>query len=215
MASTTPKRIGILGGTFNPIHLGHLILAQNALEGFDLERVIFVPCAIPPHKPRSTQLADAVHRLAMAQLAAEEDVALEVCDVEVRRGGISYTIDTLWQLQRMYPGASLTLVIGADALLELHQWKGVEQILRQCTVAAFARPGFDLRTLRPEDLNLPPPWPDRLLQNVSVGRLIDISSSDIRHRVLEGMSIRYLVPREVEIYITEHRLYRESGPSLG
>ncbi|MDI6774811.1 MAG: nicotinate-nucleotide adenylyltransferase [Verrucomicrobiota bacterium] len=202
------NRIGVLGGSFNPIHLGHLILAQSAQETFDLTKVLLVPCAYPTHK-NAGGLADAEHRKAMAELAAGCDENLAVCDLEIRRGGVSYTVDTIWQLQRLHQDASLVFIIGADTLTELHQWKDIDKLLTMCAVVTFARPGFDLRTLDPASLNLRPPWPERLLQNVSLGKQIDISSSDIRHRVLEGMSIRYLVPAPVEMYIAEHGLYRE------
>jgi nicotinate-nucleotide adenylyltransferase len=214
MAELSENKIGILGGTFNPIHLGHLILAQNALETFDLDRVLLIPCAHPPHK-NSSGLAAAEHRKAMADMAVEGDPSLEVSDIEIQRGGVSYTVDTLWQLSRVYPGAAFHFIIGSDTLTELHLWKEVNKILEMCTVVTFARPGFDLRAVEPASLELQPPWPERLLQNVSYGKQIDISSSDIRYRVMEGMSIHYLVPAAVEMYIGEHGLYRERRGSGG
>ncbi|MBM4142178.1 MAG: nicotinate (nicotinamide) nucleotide adenylyltransferase [Lentisphaerae bacterium] len=203
-------RIGIVGGTFNPVHIGHLILAQTALESFDLAKVLLVPCARPPHK-NTAALIPAEHRVAMLAAALEDSLTLELCDVEVRRGGTSYSVDTLRQLRRAYPNAELCFVIGADTLPELHGWRDVYRLLELCRVVTFRRPGVTPRNLTPEALRLRPPWPERLLRDLVPGRMIDVSSSDIRHRVAEGMSIRYMVPRAVEMYIAVHGLYTGGG----
>ena len=201
-----PTRIGLFGGTFNPVHSGHLIAAQSALEAFDLSRVLFIPCAQPPHK-EPAMLADATHRAAMLEHALEGDLRFEVCDVEVRRGGVSYAVDTVAALREAYPDAELAFIIGSDTLLELHAWRDVYTLLRLCRFVTLGRPGFDRARLRADALRLDPPWPERLLADYAEGRLVNISSSDVRHRVAEGMSIRYLVPQAVEMYIAEHRLY--------
>ena len=206
METRPQTRIGILGGTFNPIHIGHLILAQSALEAFELEKVLFIPCGTPPHKD-SAGLIAAEHRLAMVEAAVEGDLRFEALDIEIQRGGVSYAVDTVRQLHRLYRGADLYFIIGADTLPELHLWKDVRTLLTLCRFACFARPGFDLRSLKPEDLNLDPASARTAMENVTAGRQIDISSTDIRYRIAEGLGIRYLVPREVEIYIAEHRLY--------
>lgn len=206
MNSGMGNKIGILGGTFNPVHIGHLILAQNALETFDLSEVLFVPCAQPPHKGSAT-LAAARHRLAMVEAAIEGDLRFEVSDVEIQRGGVSYAIDTVRQLRRLYPKSKLHFIIGSDTLPELHLWKSVNDLLKLCTFVTFGRPGRSTSLFRPADLQLPEPWSEQLLQNYSAPRLVDVSSSDIRYRVAEGMSIRYLVPPAVEMYIAEHHLY--------
>jgi len=200
-------RIGILGGTFNPIHLGHLIVAQCALESLDLTRLLLVPCARPPHKPRAN-LTEAEHRLAMVELAIEDNPWLEACDLEVRRGGVSYAIDTVRELHAANPGAEFFFVIGSDTLAELHQWKDIYNLLPLCRFVAFTRPGREAPVPRESDLHLDAPWPARLLKDVVTGRRIEISSSDIRYRVAEGMSIQYLVPQPVAVYIAEHRLYQ-------
>ena len=200
------NRIGLLGGTFNPVHLGHLVIAQNALEVFDLDKVIFIPCANPPHKTPSI-LASAEHRMAMLETVIEDDPRFEVSDIEIRRDGTSYTIDTVTQLKKLSPYAEFHFIIGADSLLELHSWKDIGQLLKLCTFVTFARPGADTSRIRANDLKLDPPWAEKLLENIATSHLLDISSSDIRHRVAEGMSIRYLVPLEVEMYIAEHNLY--------
>lgn len=208
MDTAAGARIGILGGTFNPIHTGHLILAQGALERFDLSKVLFIPCARPPHK-EAAGLLPAEDRLAMVRLATEDDPRFDVLDLEIRRGGASYAIDTITELREMHPGAELCFIIGADMLLELHLWKDVRRLLELCTFLSFGRGDVRVPEVRPEDLHLPPPWPERLLRNAVAGRRVDISSSEIRHRIAEGLGIRYLVPVAVEMYIAEHRLYRQ------
>lgn len=199
-------KLGILGGTFNPVHIGHLILAQNAMEIFDLSRVLFMPCAQPPHKGCS-MLLEPRHRLAMLENALEGELRFDVSDIEIERGGTSYTVDTLAELKTRYPDYSLVFVVGTDTLTELHTWRDIYRVLGMCTVVSLCRPGSDLLGITEESLNLEPPWPERLLANVATGRLIDVSSSDIRHRIAEGLSIRYLVPDAVEMYIAEHSLY--------
>jgi nicotinate-nucleotide adenylyltransferase len=201
------SKVGILGGTFNPVHLGHLIVAQSALETFELSTMLLVPCAKPPHKAVPS-LASAADRLAMVELAIEGDPRLAASDLEVRRGGVSYAVDTLTALRAADPDHDFFFVIGADTLTELHSWRRIDELLQLCEFVTFGRPGFDLSSLRPKDLCLPPPWPERLLARATSGIHIDISSSVIRHRVAEGMSIRYLVPPAVEMYIAEHGLYR-------
>ncbi len=201
------ERLGIFGGSFNPVHLGHLLLAQTALEQFELDRVLFMPCAVQPHKdPRA--LAPAVQREAMLAAAIMDNLAFELLDIELRRGGVSYSVDSLRELRSRYPHADLFFMIGADTLLELHGWKDIDTVLSLCSFMVFARPGYDPQQLSPAALQLPSPWPERLMRHVCNVRQIDISSSDIRHRVAEGLSIRYLVPQPVEMFIMEHHLYR-------
>jgi nicotinate-nucleotide adenylyltransferase len=205
------ERIGVLGGTFNPVHLGHLILAQTALETYDLARVLFVPCAQPPHKPLVGGISPE-HRLAMLELAIQDHPAFEFRDLEIRRGGRSYTVDSLRELRAELPNAELYFIVGGDSLLELHLWKDVLTILDLCTVISFGRGERDPgATITADRLSLPPPWPERLLATYTTGRRVDIASSDIRHRVAEGLSIRYLVPDAVAMYIAEHGLYRGTG----
>jgi len=206
MGTGSQAEIGILGGTFNPVHLGHLMAAQAAAETFDLAKVLFVPCATPPHKD-SSSLLSAEHRMAMLETAVQDNLRFELCDIEVRRGGPSYTIDTINQIRRSYPAASLNFIIGSDTLPELHLWRDIYRLLAMCRFITFLRPGSGTDALGPEDIGLDAPWPARLLRDVVTGHLVDVSSSDIRHRIAEGMSIRYLVPPEVEMYIAEHGLY--------
>ena len=182
-------------------------MAQDALEYFELSKVMFVPCANPPHKI-TNDLAPASHRLAMLEASLEGELRFEASDIEIQRGGTSYTIDTMRTLASAHPGVELCFIIGADSLTELHLWKDIESLLNLCRIVTIARPGIDLATLDKTDLKLPMSWAERLLADVRVGHLINVSSTDIRYRVAEGLSIRYLVPQGVDMYITEHSLYR-------
>ena len=206
MAFGSTERIGVLGGTFNPVHVGHLILGHSAVEALDLSTVLLLPSAIPPHK-EPARLLSGEHRLAMLQCAVEGDLIFEVSDMELQRGGTSYAIDTIVKLRNAKPNADLFFIIGADSLVELHLWKDVYRLLELCAFVSFMRPGVAPESLRPENLKLQAPWPERLLANLVAGRGVDVSSSDIRHRIAEGMSIRYLVPPAVDMYIAEHGLY--------
>ncbi len=206
MNTHTQQRIGILGGSFNPVHLGHLLLAQSALDSFDLSKVLFMPCHIQPLKDPA-MLAAPCHRMAMLEQAVMSNIQFEVLDIEIVRGGSSFAIESVREIRRLYPDAEFFFIIGADTLLKLHRWRDIYALLSMCRFATFSRPEKDVLALREEDLNLDPPWGAKLLETVARGRMLEISSSDIRHRVAEGMSIRYLVPELVEMYITEHHLY--------
>ena len=188
------------------MHMGHLLLAQSALEAFDLSKVLFMPCYIQPHKD-PTMLASPEHRMAMLEQALMDNMQFEVLDIEIVRGGTSYAVDSVREISKLYPEAELFFIIGADTLTELHLWHDIYALLEMCSFATFSRPGLDVMSMAEEDLHLDPPWPPRLLDMVARGRMLEISSSDIRHRVAEGMSIRYLVPPLVEMYVAEHHLY--------
>ena len=200
------ERIGIFGGSFNPVHCGHLILAQDALEHMGLARVVFVPAAQPPHKP-AVPLAPPGDRLEMLRLAVAGDPRFEVSDEEIRQGGISYTVDTLRRFRANHPDAAPYFIIGGDSLRELHTWREIETILTLAEIVTIARPGVDLGRLDAATLRLPDPWPARLAANCVMGHLVEISSTDIRGRVARGRSIRYLVPDAVERYIQRMNLY--------
>jgi nicotinate-nucleotide adenylyltransferase len=205
MIGKSTERIGVFGGSFDPVHLGHLTVAQDAVEQLELDRLIFVPAAIPPHKQGKT-LASGQQRLEMLQLATESNLRFEVSDMELQRGGVSYTIDTIKQIQFEHPGAELFFIVGLDSLTILHSWKNVEQLLEICTVVPFARGGEDPAKIA-EQIQLSRDWKTRLMERMIRIHEVEISASEIRMRLAEGLSIRYLVPPEVEMYIAEHGLY--------
>lgn len=205
--SLEPHRIGVLGGTFDPVHLGHLIMAQDAMERFDLDEVCLVPCASPPHKPDRT-IATARHRLAMIESAMESDPRLSCSVIELERGGTSYTVDTMRRMKESCPEIELNFIIGGDTLFELYSWKDVDKLLEICTFIAVARPRFSFEAITAENLRLNEQQVEQLKKRIIVGHQVDISSSDIRMRIEEELSIRYLVPNEVMNYILEHNLYK-------
>ena len=200
--------LGVFGGSFNPIHLGHLILAEQMREHFALEKVLFIPAKEPPHK-RNHALAPAADRREMVRLAVAGNEAFEVSDIELRREGASYTIDTIQELQRRFgAGAELHFIIGSDTVRELPTWHRVGELLRLCEFVIGARPGHEARVrehlsgiLSDEELSA-------LEARTVTIRLIQISATDIRERVRSGRSIRYLVPSAVEEYIAKRGLYQ-------
>lgn len=208
MDGLIPKnRIGVLGGTFNPVHMGHLIVAQDACEQFELSKVLLMPCACPPHKS-GRDLLPAEHRIAMLEVAIEGDLRFEVSREEIDRDGVSYTIDTARSLKRLYRDAEIVFIIGSDSLMELYLWKDIGDLLELCRFVTMTRPGADYDELMKADLRLPVAWVRQLRDHIRVGHSASISSTDIRCRVAEGLSIRYLVHPAVEMYIAEHSLYR-------
>jgi nicotinate-nucleotide adenylyltransferase len=201
--------IGLLGGSFDPIHLGHLVLAEGARETLGLERVVFVPNNIPPHKA-GRQLAPAADRLRMVELAIAGNPAFEVSDIELRREGKSYSIDTVRQLLAEHPeGWDIHFLIGADSLHELPTWYRAAELADLCMFVVASRPGESLDDLEPLRGKLR----DDQIAAIAGRRieipLIGISSTEIRRRVREGLSIRYLVPDPVQRYIVEKGLYTQ------
>jgi nicotinate-nucleotide adenylyltransferase len=187
-------RIGILGGTFNPIHIGHLILAEEARRLLKLDRVIFVPCYLPPHKSAKGVIS-ALSRFEMVKEAIKSHRGFVASDIEIRARKKSYTFLTLEKLRRRFsPPTVLFLIIGSDATEELSRWRNFTRILELARIVIAERPGFPVESK--------PVW-SRLIRIPQLA----ISSSDIRRRIKEGLSIRYLVPGMVEKYIASHRLY--------
>ncbi len=200
--SKPAERLGVLGGSFDPVHNGHLICAEQLAEALDLERVLFMPCSRSPHK-RSHAPAPDADRIAMVELAVAGHPAFEVSDLEIRRGGVSYTVDTVRQLREtLGPGAELWLMMGMDAYLDIPAWKDPDIVLAECHFAVARRPGSG-------DRRLPAAFEEKS-RFVDI-TAVDISSSDIRSRIREGQSIRYLVPDAVEQYIRDRRPYPEGG----
>ena len=192
------KRLGILGGTFDPIHSGHLILAEQLEEELKLQKVIFIPSANPPHK-ENHPVSPAKDRLKMVKIAIQDNPDFLISDIELRRGGKSYTIDTLTRLVKFYKDSELFFLLGSDAIDELPTWKEPDKIFQKVKVVIALRPGFDRINQK-----------NRFVQKSLVVPIngLNISSSQIRERIREGKSIRYLVPPGVEKFIRSKKLYR-------
>jgi nicotinate-nucleotide adenylyltransferase len=191
-------KLAILGGSFNPVHYGHLIIAEEVYDQLQFDRVIFVPASIPPHK-NNQELIAPNHRYKMTCLSTLDNPHFEVSRVELDRPGISYSIQTVRELQRINPKAQISWIIGADLLLEITTWKDYDELLKLCHFIAATRPNYGLAQV--------PEW---LRQQVTIFPItsVDISSTEIRNRVKQGRSIKYLVPQSVEEYIYKHNLYK-------
>ena len=200
------ERVGLFGGTFDPVHLGHLLAAQEAHERLNLSRVVLMPAHVRPHKNREVT-TPAADRLAMLRLAAADDPRFEVSDLEIRRGGQSYTIDTVAAL-RAEVNDEIVLLVGSDSVAELPAWHRVGELADLCTLVVLARPGFAVENLAPLHAALSAEQIERIAASLLPIPLIEISSTEVRGRLAAGRPIRYLVPRAVEDYIAEHRLYR-------
>jgi len=193
------KRIGFFGGTFNPIHMGHLAIAQMAQEKFNLDKIIFIPSYQPPHK-NVPHLASAAHRYQLVRQAVKNNPYFAVSNVETLRGGKSYTVDTLRHFRKIYSDRiKMFFIIGGDTFSTLPKWKNIEEVLKFVTFIVVNRPGYT------------PPAFRKKIKHLMVTRPgIDISSSYLRGRVRSGKSIRYLVPEAVFHYIKKHKLYSDA-----
>ncbi len=192
----TFKRIGVFGGSFDPIHIGHLAIAQEALWQCKLDVVLFVVAGHPPHKKAPEVSAE--DRLAMVASAIQGEPAFRVSPIEIERGGASYTAETLKEIGRLYPGASLYLIVGADSAVDFSSWKDPEAVVDMANVVVAPRPGFDLSEMEP-----------RLRGKAQVFQspTLELSSTMIRERLRTGRPVRFLVPEAVERYIRERGLY--------
>ncbi len=189
--------IGIFGGTFDPPHLGHLIVAETVRERLALELILFMPANFPPHK-EGEPVASTTHRLNMLQLAVAGNSYSKVSDLEIRRGGKSYTIETLRSLRNLYPGDTLFLIIGSDNLRIFPAWKEPEDVLKSSRVVVIDRPGLVRDAIENEFV--------QRVQFVQVPT-IEVSATDIRGRIRDGKTIRYMVPEPVRAYIEDNKLY--------
>jgi nicotinate-nucleotide adenylyltransferase len=201
--------LGILGGTFDPIHYAHLFIAEEARVRFDLDRVVFVVNALPPHK-QTYPVTNASHRFRMTELAIASNPAFECSRIEIDRPGPSYTVDTLTELQRQHPSADLFFITGLDTLLELPTWHRPDEVIRLARFIVAERPGY---AWDPGEQDLPSELIDRVLP-LSTTHL-EISSTDIRRRVRVGLPIRYLTPDSVTDYVSLHGLYSNHKESPG
>ena len=191
-----------MGGSFNPIHCGHVALARAALESGRVERVLFLPTGNPPHKKEG--LADKFDRLRMVELAVEHETGMEVCREEIDRDGVIYTVDTLAALKRKMPDCTLTYLIGADTLRALGTWRRVETVIERCKFLVMMREG----ETREEVIRLAGLWTQRGAQiDFLDARKMDISSTQIREQIQKGLPFERLVPQAVADYIHEHGLY--------
>lgn len=197
-------RIGILGGTFDPIHVGHIAAAHVAMDCAHLDRVLFIPSAVPPHRVPAE--ADAMQRLTMSRLAVADEKRFEVSDVEVRRGGKSFTSDTVRELKRAFPDDELFLILGWDAARLFATWHEPDRIRAEASVIVIGRPGTQAPTAADlEDSGLDP---DRTV--LCLGGTPDISGSELRESLARGEPVGDCLPPAVERYIAEHRLYGDN-----
>ena len=205
-------RIGIYGGSFNPVHLGHLIAAECCRDQARLDRVLFMPAATPPHK-QGQLLADAADRVAMLTLAVGGHEAFAVSTIEVDRGGVSYTVDTLAALAQRHPHDTLALMLGPDALAQLPTWREPRTIADRCELVAVERERLDDVAAIARDAGLADLLGQERLAALIAARVrmpaIGVRASDLRAAVAAGTSIRYRTPRAVEAFVMSHGLYRD------
>jgi nicotinate-nucleotide adenylyltransferase len=192
-------KIGFLGGSFDPVHFGHLLAAQDAYEQHNLDRLILVPAAQAPLKPNDVQ-SSAEDRLAMLRAATEWDHRFEISDVELRRGGVSYTVDSVRHFRTVFPNDDLYWIIGGDQLPKLHLWKDAPALAQLVEFIFLERPGFPVKAQ--------PNIPGLRLHRCD-GHLLAISSTELRERTRQKLSLDYFVPHKAIVYIKEHSLYRD------
>lgn len=189
------KPVGILGGSFDPVHIGHLITSYEVLQKRNLEKIIFVPCNLSPHKI-DQKITENFHRLNMLNLAIEEFPSFEVCDYEIRKGDVSYTYDTLIELKKSYD--NMELIIGFDNLVVFEKWNRPDDIFQLAKIVVMKREIDCIPTTRNKYFD------SAIILDTT---LVDISSTEIRERVINKLTIDYLVPTKVKEYITQNGLY--------
>ena len=194
-------KIGFLGGSFDPVHFGHLLAAQDAFEQHHLDRLVLVPAAQAPLKPNDVQ-SSAEDRLAMLRAAVEWDQRFEISDVELRRGGVSYTIDSVRHFRALYPEDELYWIIGGDQLPKLHLWLEIEALAHLIEFIFLERPGYPVKAARQ--------IPGLRLHRCD-GHLLAISSTELRERTRRNLSLDYFVPHKAIVYIRQQGLYRDTA----
>lgn len=201
-------KIGIVGGTFNPIHLGHLMLGEYAYEECNLDEIWFMPNGNPPHKNIADIEVSTKERIDMLNLAIEEVAYFSLQTYEMNKKEISYSYKTLEELKALHPDDEYYFIIGSDSLFMLEHWKYPERLLKQCTIVAACRENIDMKLLEVQIAYIE----EKYACSIILLRmpLLEISSSDIRKRVGVQKSIKYIVPEQVGIYIEENKLYKES-----
>lgn len=190
------KRVGLFGGTFDPVHIGHLLMARTAMEQMHLEKVIFIPSCVPPHK-KTTPLFSATDRMKMVRRAIRGVPEFELSDFEIVKGGKSYSVDTVRHFQECFPEAILYFILGGDALKTLDSWRDIEVLNQMCSFVSVNRPGY-------------PRGDIKFKYHAVTMNGIEMSSTEIRKRILSGKSIQFLVPDNVLKYIVERKLYGTS-----
>lgn len=200
------KKMGLLGGSFDPIHQGHIDMALRMVEARDLDGVVLMPTFVPPHKIRES-MAAAEHRLAMCRLAAEDHPQLQVSDMELTREGASFTVDTLNALREEYPDTQWHLITGADMFVTLRSWHRFGDIAAGAVLCTFSREGTDAQHLQEYAAGL---TADGIACYVDAKPIMTVSSTEIRQRIAAGESLAGLVPASVERYIADHGLYRQT-----
>lgn len=201
----TCKRMGILGGTFDPIHTGHLHMVEAIFSQLELEQIIFIPAYVAPHK-QGLDFAPAADRYTMTQLAVQGFSHFTVSDMELKRTGVSYTVDTLRELHEIYPKHELFFIIGADSVEQLHTWTSIYEMFELATFVGAGRPGYD-GVLEKVEAQLG----KQAMEHIKLldTPKYDISSTEIRRRIREGKTLDGFVPKVVEKYIYEHGLYQK------
>lgn len=199
------SRIGIMGGSFDPIHIGHLFIAEETLEALKLDRIVFIPAGVSPHKLNS-KTTDSYHRLLMTALAVNSNPRFLLSNIEIQRGGPSYTIDTIRTLRRMLPEAiELYFITGGDTFIDIETWKDYEELLDLVSFVVFTRAGYDNQLLDNKIQLLKNNYNGNIIK-ISIP-LLEVSSTDIRERIKQGRTVKYLIQENVEDYIIKNRLY--------
>ena len=199
------NKIGIMGGTFDPVHIGHIIIAEESRVNFDLDKIIFVPTGEPPHK-NLKNVTSAKDRYEMTLLSIMHNPYFYISDIEIKREGLTYTIDTIRYFKKRYPKSEIFFIIGADSLINIDKWKNSEELLRESKFIVAKRVGIEYSLLE-ERINEINDKYSKIVFSVTTP-YIDISSTDIRKRVKNGENIKYYLPLDVEAYIKKNRLYR-------